>query len=242
APALTIEPYVRPEFEQEMQRLRPVILAAAHRHNNQQLSRMDHKEFAVVIALLLYNENFGSFEDVLHQVRPLTPIYQDLQSRANEMSGTNLSVWPANLRPSVALEMHQQKVPFPNESGFVTMSLEIAGSAIDVEEFEAQHELYAAVTQELIDSEMAVEYLAANIERGVYRAHLENTPITWRTLAAWHNQGIVNPRDIRQNATAADYVRRTSAYLDTAHQLIYTEPRPAHVNDPNKHTVGQHIE
>ncbi|MEM8535028.1 MAG: hypothetical protein AAGF95_29600, partial [Chloroflexota bacterium] len=47
APALTIEPYVRPEFEQEMQRLRPVILAAAHRHNNQQLSRMDHKEFAV---------------------------------------------------------------------------------------------------------------------------------------------------------------------------------------------------
>ncbi|NOK64414.1 MAG: hypothetical protein GFH27_549445n6 [Chloroflexi bacterium AL-W] len=242
APGLTIEPYVRPEFAQEMQRLRPIILAAAHRHNDQQLSGMDHQEFAVMIALLLYNENFGSFEDVLHPVRPLTPFYQDLQSRANEMSGTNLSVWPANLRPSVALEMHRQQVPFPNEVGFVTMTLRIAGSTIDVDDFEAQHELYATVTQELTDPELAVEYLAANIGRGVYRAHLEEIPVTWRTLAAWHNQGIVHPRDIRQNATATDYVRRTSAYLDTARQLIYTEPVPAQSYNPDYEDAKPRIE
>ncbi|MFL5806284.1 MAG: hypothetical protein ACJ8CR_31710 [Roseiflexaceae bacterium] len=69
---------------------------------------------------------------------------------------------------------------------------------------------------------MAVEYLAANLERGLYRTRFEGVPVTWRALAAWHNQGIVSPEDIRQNLVARDYVRRTSAYLASAYALIDT--------------------
>ncbi len=69
---------------------------------------------------------------------------------------------------------------------------------------------------------MAVEYLAANLERGVYRANIEDVPVTWRALAAWHNQGIVNAHDIRNNPTASDYVRRTASYLPAARMLIAT--------------------
>jgi hypothetical protein len=65
-----------------------------------------------------------------------------------------------------------------------------------------------------------VEYLAANLERGLYRAQHEGVAVTWRTLAAWHNQGIVSPADIRANPTARDYIRRTEAYLATAQRLI----------------------
>jgi hypothetical protein len=86
--------------------------------------------------------------------------------------------------------------------------------------YQAQGALYAAISDEISQPALAVEYLAANLERGLYRAQIEGVPVTWRTLAAWHNQGIVSPRDIRDNATASDYLRRCSAYLGKARALI----------------------
>jgi hypothetical protein len=98
----------------------------------------------------------------------------------------------------------------------------VAGSQVHIADYATRGALYAALTQEIADPHMAVEYLAANLERGLYRAHFEGVPVTWRALAAWHNQGIVAPKDIRRNPTAHDYVRRTSAYLVKAYALIDT--------------------
>jgi hypothetical protein len=102
----------------------------------------------------------------------------------------------------------------------LTESIVVAGSHVNPGDYASQDALYAALTREIADPRLAIEYLAANLERGIYRANYESTPITWRTLAAWHNQGIVAPRDIRANPTASDYLRRTSAYLATARALI----------------------
>jgi hypothetical protein len=221
-PAPAIEPYVRPEFARQMRALRPTILAAAQRHNRLELSHMSDHDFAVVIALLLYNENFGSLEEQVAPLRALTPLYQDLQTRTNEISGGNMSVWPANLRPSVALEILRHQVPVPDPTAVITEPIAVAGSRVNINTYPSQSALYAAITQEIAEPGMAVEYLAANLERGLYRARFEAVPVTWRALAAWHNQGIVSPEDIRTNPTARDYVRRTSAYLATARALIDT--------------------
>jgi hypothetical protein len=219
-PGPTIEPYVRPEFVRQMQMLRPTILAAAQRHNHPELSGMSDREFAVVIALILYNENFGSLEDRVPTLRPLTPFYQDAQVSLNELGGVDFSVWPSNLRPSVALEILRRQVPVPSPTSVITEPIVVAGSQLNLSDYTSQDALYAALTREIADPSLATEYLAANLERGLYRAHFEAVPVTWRTLAAWHNQGIVAPREIRANAIASDYLRRTSAYLATARTLI----------------------
>ena len=220
APAPAIEPYVRPEFARQMQLLRPVILEAAQRHNRTELSGMSDYDFAVVIALVLYNEHFGSLEDRVPSLRPLTPFYQDAQIGLNELGGVNLSIWPSNLRPSVALEILRRQVPVPPPTRVITEPIVVAGSRVKPSDYTSRDELYAALTREIADPRLAIEYLAANLERGLHRARFERVPVTWRTLAAWHNQGIVAPRDIRANPTATDFLRRTSAYLATARALI----------------------
>jgi hypothetical protein len=102
----------------------------------------------------------------------------------------------------------------------ITEPIVVAGSRVNPGDYVSQDKLYAALTREIADPRLAIEYLAANLERGLYRAHFERVPVTWRTLAAWHNQGIVAPRDIRANLIASDYLRRTSAYLATARALV----------------------
>jgi hypothetical protein len=221
APGPTIAPYVRPELADRLQRLRATVRAAAARHNNSAISGMSDDEFATVITVILLNEHNGWLEDDIEPLRALTPIYQDLQRRANQSTfGGNFSVWPANLRPSVALEILEQQLPLPDGQQAMTLPLRVHGSRIDPSHFESQAELYRALTAEISQATLAIEYLAANLERGVYRALYEQAPLNWRTLAAWHNQGIVTPADIRANATARDYVRRASAYLALSEQFI----------------------
>lgn len=222
-PGLSNEAFIRPEFRRQMRNLRPAILAAAQRHNRPALSGMDDREFAVVIATLLYNEHFGWFEEEVKPVRSLTPLYEHLQVQANS-AGANLSVWPANLRPSVAAEILEGHVPVPGATGAITRSIVVAGSRVAPLAYKNQTDLYAAITREISDPHLAVEYLAANLERGLYRAAYEDVPVTWRTLAAWHNQGVVAAREIAANATATSYVRRTSAYLPAARRLIEQPP------------------
>jgi hypothetical protein len=227
APGPVIDPYVRPEFAAEMRTLRPVILAAARRHNRPELSRMSDDDFAVVIALIMYNEHFGWFEEKVAPVQALTPFYENLQRETNAVGISNLSVWPANIRPSVAIEILRRQMPLPKSTSLMTVPVTVAGSQININSFTSANALYAAVTQEITEPDLAVEYLAANLERGLYRAQLEHVPVTWHTLAAWHNQGIVSPQDIRDNATARDYLRRSSAYLGRARRLIETSPYPS---------------
>jgi hypothetical protein len=225
SPGPSIDPYVRPEFEAEMRALQPSILAAAQRHNRPELSHMSDYDFAVVIAQIMYNEHFGWFEEQVTPVQAITPLYEDLQRETNAAGLADLSVWPANIRPSVALEILRRQLPLPHSTSMLTVPVGVAGSRIDLKRYQSQGALYAAISEEISQPPLAVEYLAANIERGLYRAQVEGVPVTWRTLAAWHNQGIVSPRDIRNNATASDYLRRCSAYLGKARALI-DRPNP----------------
>lgn len=220
APAPAINPYVRPEFAHEMRDLQPAILAAAARHNRPHLSGMSDHDFAVLIALLMYNEHFGWFEERVTPVQMFTPLYEDLQRETNQAGISNLSVWPANIRPSVAIEILRGEVPLPHSTDVMTVPLTIAGSTINLKNYDSAQDLYAAVSHEIADPTLAVEYLAANLERGLYRARAEHVAVTWRVLAAWHNQGIVSPSEVRKNPTASDYVRRASAYFATARALI----------------------
>jgi hypothetical protein len=226
APGPAIDPYVRPEFAAEMRALQPTILAAARRHNHPELSNMSDDEFAMLIAQIMYNEHYGWFEERITPVQAITPWYENIQRETNAAGLSNLSLWPANIRPSVALEILRQQVPLPHSTSVLTVPVVVAGSRIDPQHFRSQSALYAAITEEISQPALAVEYLAANIERGLYRAQIEEVPVTWRTLAAWHNQGIVAPRDIRNNPTASDYLRRCSAYLGKARALI-NQPYPS---------------
>lgn len=219
-PQPTITPFVRPDLARRMEQLRPTILAAARRHNRPELSGMDDEAFAAVIALVIYNENFGWLEDDIAALRPFTPLYQRLQREANNrLPGSNFSVWPANLRPSVALEILNQQLPLPGTQ-MITIPVRVQGSRINPADYPHRTELLAAINAEISHDELAIAYLAANLERGLYRATLENAPVSWRTLVAWHNQGVVDPRMIRANPTARDYVRRASAFLPLAQALV----------------------
>lgn len=222
SPGPAIEPYVRPEFAAEMRDLRATIIAAAERHNRPEQSGMSDHDFAVLIALIMYNEHFGWFEERVTPVQALTPFYESLQRETNEAGLSNLSVWPANLRPSVAAEILRGQVPLPLSGAMWGVPVHVTGTAIRPSDYRSERALYAAITVEITDPQLAVEYLAANLERGVYRARWEGVPPTWRALAAWHNQGIVAPEDIRANPTASDYVRRASAYFGRARALIDT--------------------
>jgi hypothetical protein len=219
-PGPAVEPLVRPEVASELRKLRPTILEAARRHNRPELSHMTDREFAIVITLILYNENFGWPEDRIPQLRALTPLYENLQIQANDIGGANLTVWPAKLRPSVALEILRHQVPVPAPTLVITEPVQVAGSRVDLDAYTDQSALYTAITAEITEPRLAVEYLAANMERGLYRARFEGVPVTWRTLAAWHNQGIVSPENIRDSPAVRYYIRRASAYLATARALI----------------------
>ena len=227
AAAQSVAGYVRPEFAARMRGLQSSILAAARRHNRQELSGMSDTEFAEVIALILYNEHDGWLEDDIQALRPITPMYQDIQVDINEsLLGSNFSVWPANLRPSVGLELLRQQLPVPASTKTISVPVKVYGSKINPLNYNSKRELFAAITSEIRSDDMAVEYLAANIERGLYRAHYEHAAVSWRTLAAWHNQGIVLPLAIQHNATARSYVQRCALYLQAAHQLITYRPSP----------------
>jgi len=206
-----------------MDQLRPAMLRAAHRHNRQAIPKLSYTECAAVIALILYNEQFGWLEDGIAPLRGVTPLYQELQRQVNQhVPGSNFSIWPANLRPSVALEILNQELPLPNNR-VMKVPITVAGSQIDPRSFRDSAELLVAINTEISRDDMAVAYLAANLERGLLRSAYEGTPVSWRTLAAWHNQGIVDPRQIRANPTAYDYVRRASAYLPLARKLVGSE-------------------
>ncbi len=219
-----IAPYVRPELASRMADLRPTILAAAARHNDPAQSGMSDREFAMIIALVLYNEHHGWLEDDITLLRAFRPWYEQAQVRVNRQGvGTNFSVWPTNLRPSVALEILRHEVPVPEPTHVITVPIEVYGSQIVLDNYASHEALLAAITQEITQDELAIEYLAANLRRGVYRARYEGVPVTWWILAAWHNQGIVQPVQICNNPTAASYVQRAAAYIPLARHFIAQE-------------------
>lgn len=210
------EGYVRPAFAQQMEMLRPTIVAAAQ-HHNPRGSGLSDKEFAELLATLLYNEHNGWFEDLVPPVRRVTPMYQWAQRELNVRFGADYSIWPSNLRPSVAEEIVEQRLPVPGGNIRVALTVPGAEAALASRDQQAR---YAALSAELAQPELAVEYLAANVARGVARCRYEGVPVTWQALAAWHNQGIVRSEQIAANALARSYVLRAAQYRALARELV----------------------
>jgi len=221
---IIVEPTPRPEFTRELQTLRPMILQAAHRHNVAPISKMSDSDFAVVITLILYNEDLGSLEEKVSLLRATTLVRQEVEIILNEFLGSNFSIRPSNIRPSVAYEMFQHQLPVPSPQNTITIPILIFGSSLNSQANIPQRDLYAAITRELAQPNKAVEYLAANLERGMYRAQYEGVSANWEALMAWHIRGIVSPRDIRNNRDAYNYTQRI-LYLVYACELIYPDIR-----------------
>ncbi len=221
-------PYVRPTFARWMRGERAHLLRLAHRYNPADVSGIGDREFAVVLATVLYNEHFGWFEETLPPVQPFTPLYQQAQVEANLVFGTDFSVWPANLRPSVAREILRGELPLPGQIGSVPVQVPGAQGYTNASN--------SVLTAAIAVPSQAAEYLAANLARGVYRARAERVAVNWQTLAAWHNAGIVTPRAIASNPAATDYLQRAARYQPLAeafvdeglaelHAVLYREAR-----------------
>ena len=227
APQLAIVPYVRPTLAARMVSLQPTIQAAAAHYYDPTVCELDQASFARLIAVIIDNEQNVWFEDMVEPVRPLRPAYEYTQVLLNRhVAGSNYSVWPTNLRPSVALEVVRGEVPIPHAPGIMTTTLRVARSQIHPADFSNMDHLYAALNEEISDAPVAIEYLAANLVRGCYRARYEGVPQSWRTLAAWHNRGIVQPTQISQSGWTQDYLRRAGAYIPTAHTLLNADVQP----------------
>jgi len=195
--------YIRPSIAQNVFTQRAYILQLAHRHNHPQITNYDDSEFAATMITILYTEQLGWLEDVFPRIRPLTPFYQDAQVVSNQWFGTNFSVWPANLRPSVVDEILANDVP---GVGRVAIPLDIPP------------QLNAPRFANILASQnsYAFELLAANLERGIIRAQAESVPVTWQTLLAWHNAGLVNPAQIAANHSLQHYLYRATFYRESA--------------------------
>jgi hypothetical protein len=214
------EGYVRPEFARLMADLRPQILSSAARHNRPADTGMSDREFAAVIAQLLYNEHFGWAEDLVPLLQHATPTYQELQRLVNVSGvGTDFSVWPANLRPSVAAEIVRGEVPLA-DGGTLSLPTRISGSGLDPAALPAERDLRLQLSREIAEPQLAVEYLAANLARGARRARHEGVTVDWQVLAAWHNRGIVDPALSAVDPAAGHYLSRAAGYRAAALRLI----------------------
>ncbi|HEY1013498.1 MAG TPA: hypothetical protein VGE07_12385 [Herpetosiphonaceae bacterium] len=225
--------YYDPAFDLAMLRLRPTILASASRHNRPAVTGMSDEDFAVVLAAQLYFEYNSALATRGDLMRSVTPIYQEAQNVANQLGVGDFSVWPANIRPSVALSLLRGDMPFINrldEPDYRRYPLEIAGSALQTEMRERRLERWepsaSAVAAEIARPGLAVEYMAANFEIASRRAEFDWTPVTWMTLSAWHNQGIVDPAGIAQHPQLARTLPGVAVYLPGALALIYAPPQP----------------
>ena len=191
--------YVRPSIARVVQQKHQLLLTLARLHNHPQLTNLSDQEFAALMVTILYTEQLGWLEDAIPSIRPLTPIYQEAQVVSNDYLGTNFSVWPANLRPSVVNEILSQDIP---QVGHSEMLLLIP--------HRLQQTQYANTLAHNDDTAFAL--LAANLERGILRAQHEHVTITWKTLLAWHNAGIVDPAHIAQNRSLQHYLQRATVY------------------------------
>ena len=201
--------YVRPDFRAAVTRDRAEIFRIARTYNDRSLTNMSDAQFATVMVTILYNEHNGWLEDAFPALRPLTPYYQDAQAVSNTYLGTNFSVWPSNVRPTVVREILAHYVP---EVGTVPLAIEAPS-----------HESIAQASQVLANTtDAAYELLGANLRRGVYRAQKEDVVVTWQTLLAWHNAGIVHPKAIAKNASLQHYLSRAVPYIATAQSLYRT--------------------
>lgn len=197
--------YIRPQVAQLVSTNRLHIKHVAHTYNQAALSGLSDREFASILVMILYTEHHGWLEDVVPNLRTVTPLFQELQVISNDTLGTNFSVWPANLRPSVIDEIRAEKSPLESVVFLHVMTNNRTSS-----------ELATNPTS-------AIELLAANMARGIRQANLDGVPVTAESILAWHNAGIVDPDLIARNRSVQHYISRALIYQPIAQAMVIDE-------------------
>lgn len=197
--------YVRPHVAQLISSQRLHIKHVAQTYNQAELSGLTDREFASVLTMILYTEHHGWLEDVIPNVRVFTPLFQELQVISNDTLGTNFSVWPANLRPSVVDEIRTDQTPLES-----VIFLKVATNN------QPSNELATNPTS-------AIELLAANMARGIRQAQQAGVPVTIENILAWHNAGIVDPQLIANNRSVQHYIDRALIYRTMAQIAVNDE-------------------
>ncbi|MBP8252664.1 MAG: hypothetical protein KAX40_09880 [Herpetosiphon sp.] len=222
--------YFDPAFDLEMIRLRDDIMASAARHNRQRVTGLNDDEFAVLMAAQLYFEYNSALANRGTLARAVTPVYQEAQDVANEIGVGNFSVWPANLRPSVAASILRGEMPYSNganKPAVRVVPITVHGSALQplMRQDPPWQPSLSAVSDEIAQPDLAIEYLAANFEIASYRAQFDWVPVSWMTFVAWHNQGVVSPAHIANNGQLANVLPAYERYIPAAMSLIYNPPQ-----------------
>jgi hypothetical protein len=197
--------YVRPHVAQLITSNGLLIKQVASIYNHTEISGISDREFASILVVILYTEHHGWLEDIVPSVRTVTPLFQELQVISNNTIGTNFSVWPANLRPSVVDEIRTEQSALES-----VIFLKITTHA------HASNELAT-------NPASAIELLAANMARGIRHAHHEGVPVTFESILAWHNAGIVEPQRIANNRSVQHYISRALIYQPLAQSMVIDE-------------------
>jgi len=197
--------YVRPHVAHLITSNGLLIKQVASRYNHAEISGLSDREFASVLVMILYTEHHGWLEDIVPSVRTVTPLFQELQVISNNTIGTNFSVWPANLRPSVIDEIRDEHT-LHESVVFLTINTHNQTS-----------------TELATDPTSAIEMLAANMARGIRRAHDAGVPVTIESILAWHNAGIVESQRIAYNRSVQHYISRALIYQSMAEAVVVDE-------------------
>lgn len=197
--------YIRPQVAQLINDHRLHIKRVSHTYNQTAISGLTDREFASILVMILYTEHHGWLEDVVPSIRSVTPLFQELQVVSNNTIGTNFSVWPANLRPSVVDE--------------ILMDSTALESVVFSRVTTINHTHNALAT----NPASAIELLAANMARGIRQTNKAGIPITTESILAWHNAGIVEPTLIATNRSVQHYISRALIYQSIAESAVIDE-------------------
>jgi len=164
--------------------LLPAIRRSTQLHNPSN-SNLDDASFAALMITILH------FEGRLPgNAKPNT--FGNWLSDEGSDFATFVGVWNgttgiANVRPSVAFELHQEGYSIEG-SGYSADGLICRTSPRNPRINPLQ-----LLGIELQISTISIEYLAANLERGINRVRAEGLEPSAFNLAAWHNSGVYTP-------------------------------------------------
>ncbi len=170
--------YWPPDEIASIKALLPAIKRSAQLHNPPN-SNLDDTAFAALMITALHwegrlpgNAKPRTLNNWLHDTG------SDLATAGGLWDG---STGIANIRPSVALELRQEGYKIQGSS-----YAEDIIAACEVSPFQF-------LAFELQIPEVSIEYLAANLERGVYRVRAQGLEPSAFNLAAWLNTGTYTP-------------------------------------------------
>ena len=216
------------------------IRSSAQRHNPP-FSGLSHDQFAAIMVSIIMNEQQAAAPEIV------LDILDCLQEFAVDVFDMEFSVGLVNFRLSVVGEIISATLPQNNEDGRPQVStvplapiqgidngtifIELAPWQMDSVYGPNLVEVPATTANEALsriiaDDALAIEFLATNLERGVYAMKQAgllgiSEERTVKSLAAWHNKGIVSPSLIDRNNEATSYAQSSwKYYTQGAHGVV----------------------